>query len=1101
MIKLSPLVSNADVKWSMAGPDRDAFYFWVVNEKHGLYFTPQDYENPEDADGDNVYSIVLTATDPDSGGKTTIDFTVTVVNDPDDDSGDLPVLSVRPLPGIVEGGQVRFVVTADPAPAYKTAVNVRVNQDGNFLFWHSRQITVWLPTSGRATFAILTRDDKTDEPDGSVSVTLRPGVGYTVAADKGTASVRVADNDGLPSAPEVNITASQGGSEGENVTFTLTATPAPASDLAVPVTVAAGGDFGVSTGSHTVTIPTSGSATLTIATTDDDADEPDGSVTLSLTDGDGYIVGPWSTETIAVLDNDDAALVTSEVSVTSGGDITEGASAQFTVTANPAPSAPLTVNLTVGQEGQYGAVTGTQTVTVPTSGSATFTVSTTDDETHESDGSISVTVDAGGGYTVSATQGAASVVVSDNDEAPEKAEKDGAGTADVDLGEVEVGQRISYVPPSLKPAGAEDCSIGAGVLWKSVEGGEVVTSLDNGFSLDYDSGLPKLSGRAKFRAAPTVYRIEYICGSPQSWSASYTISVEVIGAGMGFDADSLGLRTLYRDQPRTVNPPQLFNAEGAVTYAVSPALPAGLSLDTATGVISGAPTTLQEQVTYTVTATDSKPGGAQTATFDVRLSVVLGMHWSTSSMPDMVFEAGERIEIVPPALVNPTTQLRYTYRATHSGVLTMHPYSGRLLASSARPMVKNTYTITAYEARVYDDRTPQRVSITVNVEVQEVHRFGAGQTVSIPAMALPGLSGTISYALAGTPALPNGLSFDSNSGVISGTLDANATQTKQTYTITGTDENGNTADYRFKIEVRKLVLSGTQAGYSVGAGDALSISPTHSGGIGAVSYSISPAPSELPGGVSFNAETGAISGTPSLEFAEKAFTVTATDSANPPQTAGYSVSIRVNPSAKAPRVSISAGSGVTEGAGAGFTVTAVPAPSAPLAVTVTVTQDGDYGATTGSRTVTIPTSGSATLTISTTDDNADEPNGSVSVTVDAGETYSVSATQTAATVSVADNDEAPGPEVSVTAGSGITEGGDARFTVSASPAPSEDLAVSVTVTQDGDYGATTGSRTVTIPTSGSTTLTVSTTNDDADETDGSVSVAVDAGDGYTVSGA
>ncbi|MXW25158.1 MAG: hypothetical protein F4Z77_02480, partial [Dehalococcoidia bacterium] len=843
VIKLRPLVPDAAVKWSMAGPDTGAFWLWVVNEQRDLYFTPRDYENPEDADGDNVYRIVLTATDPDSGEKTTIDFTVTVVNDPDDDSGDLPVLSVRALPGIVEGGQARFVVTADPAPADWTNVNVRVNQDGNFLWSHTRMITAWLSSSGRATFGLGTRDDKTDEPDGSLSVTLRPGVGYTVSADKGTASVRVADNDGLPSVPEVNIIASQGGSEGEDVTFTLTATPAPTSDLPVPVTVTASGDFGVSAGSQTVTIPTAGSATLTIATTDDDADEPDGSVTLSLTDGDGYIVGPWSTETIAVLDNDNA---------------------------------------------------------------------------------------------------------------PQKTEE---GAADVDLGEVEVGQRISYVAPSLKPAGAENCGIGAGVLWKRVDGGEVVTRLDNGFSLDYDSGLPRLSGRAKFRAAPTVYRVEYICGYPQSWSGSYTIAVEVIGAGMGFGADSLGQRTLYKGQQRTITPPQLFHAEGAVTYAVIPVLPAGLSLDTATGVISGAPTALQEQITYTVTATDSKVGGAQTATFDVRLSVVLGMHWSVSSMPDMVFEAGERIEIVPPALVNPTTHLRYTYRATHDGVLTMHPSSGRLLASSARPMVKNTYTITAYEDRVYDDRTAQRVSITVNVEVQDVHRLGAGQTVSIPAMALPGLSGTISYALASTPALPSGLSFDSDSGVISGSLDANATQAKQTYTVTGTDANGNTADYRFKIEVRKLVLSGTQSSYSVGAGDPLAISPTHSGGIGVVSYSISPAPSELPGGVSFNAKTGAISGTPPLEFAESTFTVTATDSANPPQTASYSVSIRVNPSAKAPRVSISAGSGVTEGGSATFTVTANPAPSSPLSVNVTVSQDGDYGATTGSRTVTIPTSG------------------------------------------------------------------------------------------------------------------------------------------------
>ncbi|MDE2837975.1 MAG: hypothetical protein OXL97_10790, partial [Chloroflexota bacterium] len=165
----------------------------------------------------------------------------------------------------------------------------------------------------------------------------------------------------------------------------------------------------------------------------------------------------------------------------------------------------------------------------------------------------------------------------------------------------------------------------------------------------------------------------------------------------------------------------------------------------------------------------------------------------------------------------------------------------------------------------------------------------------------------------------------------------------------------------------------------------------------------------------------------------------------------------------------------------------------------TVTQSGDYGATTGQRTVTIPTSGSVTFTVGTTDDSADEADGSVTATVDADSGYTVSSSQGAATVSVADNDDAPRPEISVSGGSGITEGGSASFTVSASPAPSANLDVKVTVTQSGDYGATTGQRTVTIPTSGSVTFTVGTTDDSADEADGSVTATVDAGSGYTVS--
>ena len=206
-----------------------------------------------------------------------------------------------------------------------------------------------------------------------------------------------------------------------------------------------------------------------------------------------------------------------------------------------------------------------------------------------------------------------------------------------------------------------------------------------------------------------------------------------------------------------------------------------------------------------------------------------------------------------------------------------------------------------------------------------------------------------------------------------------------------------------------------------------------------------------------------------------------------------------------PVVSITAGGGVAEGGDAVFTVTAVPTPSAALTVNVVVAQSGDFGVTTGSQSVMVPTSGSATLTVATADDGTDEPDGTVTVTVDGGAGYAVSSAAGTATVGVADDDDPPPPPpavdpvVSVTAGGNITEGGDAAFTVSAVPAPSAALTVNVVVAQSGDFGVTTGSQSVMVPTSGSATLTVATTNDSTDEADGSVTVTVGAGSGYTVS--
>ena len=236
------------------------------------------------------------------------------------------------------------------------------------------------------------------------------------------------DDDPPAVVPEVSVTAGGGVTEGGDATFTVTADPAPTAALTVDVTVTAAGDFGVSPGSHTVTVPLSGSATLTVATADDSADEADGSVTVTVDAGTGYTVSSTAgTASVAVADDDDPPpppppppppAVDPEVSVTAGSGVTEGGDAAFTVTAVPAPSSPLTVDVTVAQVGDFGVTTGSRSVTVPTSGSVALTVATAGDSTDESDGSVTVTVNAGTGYTVSATADAASVAVADDDDPP-----------------------------------------------------------------------------------------------------------------------------------------------------------------------------------------------------------------------------------------------------------------------------------------------------------------------------------------------------------------------------------------------------------------------------------------------------------------------------------------------------------------------------------------------------------------------------------------------------------------------------------------------------------------------------------------------------------
>lgn len=107
--------------------------------------------------------------------------------------------------------------------------------------------------------------------------------------------------------PEVNIVGTFSGNEGTQVGFTLGADPAPAAGetLDISVTITATGDFGVQTGTRTITIGQSGYGELLLNTTDDEVTEPDGSVTLTINPSPGaYTLGLPTVVTTSIDDND-----------------------------------------------------------------------------------------------------------------------------------------------------------------------------------------------------------------------------------------------------------------------------------------------------------------------------------------------------------------------------------------------------------------------------------------------------------------------------------------------------------------------------------------------------------------------------------------------------------------------------------------------------------------------------------------------------------------------------------------------------------------------------------------------------------------------------
>ena len=226
-----------------------------------------------------------------------------------------PEVSISGGMAVAEGGSAKFTVRADPVPTGDLTVNLEIGPMGSSFVASgdlgSKTVVIGAMMS-EATYSVPTDDDTDDEPNGTVTATLAAGTGYTLDAANTSASVVVNDDDGPPPAtPVVSISRSHSAvTEGGSFTFTVSAFPAPATNLSVNLTVTQTGSFvapGTPLGPRTVTVQaSSNSATFTVNTFNDDTDEPNGAVRAELNAGTDYTRHATSrSASVTVNDNDD----------------------------------------------------------------------------------------------------------------------------------------------------------------------------------------------------------------------------------------------------------------------------------------------------------------------------------------------------------------------------------------------------------------------------------------------------------------------------------------------------------------------------------------------------------------------------------------------------------------------------------------------------------------------------------------------------------------------------------------------------------------------------------------------------------------------------
>ena len=288
----------------------------------------------------------------------------------------------------------------------------------------SNDCTVRLPANTYSVPIIIKpNNDGIDEGDETIIITLQNGAGYTLNA-KRKATVTILDDDtrGLTFHRRWADV-----KEGASGTLTVRLSSQPTAAVTVKIT---SNNPDVTVSPTSLTFNPSGNTnlwsrarTVTVSAAEDrDAVDDEATLTYTTSGGDYGGANALSIGRSVSVDDDETSTIRPgpqlpRITLTGGAAVTEGSPAIFTVNADRAPTASLTVNVEViepdGQNFVAASQEGVRTVTLNAGAtSATFTVPTVNDNTDENDGAVQVLVNDGTGYVAGSGD---SVTVRDND--------------------------------------------------------------------------------------------------------------------------------------------------------------------------------------------------------------------------------------------------------------------------------------------------------------------------------------------------------------------------------------------------------------------------------------------------------------------------------------------------------------------------------------------------------------------------------------------------------------------------------------------------------------------------------------------------------------
>ncbi|MHC4714189.1 MAG: beta strand repeat-containing protein, partial [Planctomycetota bacterium] len=395
-----------------------------------------------------------------------------------------------------------------------------------------------------------------------------------------------------------------------------------------------------------------------------------------------------------------------------------------------------------------------------------------------------------------------------------------------------------------------------------------------------------------------------ISGTPTAYGTS-NFTVEVTDSDAPPSTDQQALSITVDPAPLVITTSSLADGQVGVAYSetlaatggvtpyswavVAGSLPAGLSLNSSTGEISGTPTTGGTS-NFTVEVTDSDaPASSDQQALSIYIPDDLVV--TTSSLADGQIDVAYSQTLAATGGVTP-----YSWSIVAGALpagLSLNSGTGEISGTPTTGGTSN-FTVRATDSNTPADSDDQALSIYIPDDLLiTTSSLADGQVGVAYSETLAATGGVTPYSWSiVSGSLPAGLSLNSSTGEISGTPTTSETAN---FTVEVTDSNtpADTDQQALSIYIAPETLTITTSSLPDSqVGVAYSETLQASGGVTPYSWAV--VVGSLPAGLSLNSSTGEISGTPTA-YGTSNFTVEVTDSDAPPSTDQQALSITVDP--------------------------------------------------------------------------------------------------------------------------------------------------------------------------------------------------------------